>query len=110
VLSFSDYKEIATDKTAVLFAACCRSAALLAGATEAHQRHLAEFGLHFGLTFQMADDLVDRDHGLDPSVDLRAATLECAEKAHSQIALFDDSPYRASLHELVDYVTGQAIS
>jgi geranylgeranyl pyrophosphate synthase len=110
VLSFSDYKEIATDKTAVLFAACCRSAGLLSGATEMEQRRLAEFGLHFGLTFQMADDLVDNDHGLDPSVDLRAATLEYAEKARSQIALFDESPYRASLRDLIDFVIAQAIS
>ena len=64
-LALDEYVEIATDKTAVLFAACCRTAALLCDAPEAQQRCLGELGLHFGLAFQMADDLVDKDHGLD---------------------------------------------
>ncbi len=76
-LSLSEYIEIATDKTAVLFAACCRTAALLCGVSEAQQVCMGELGLSFGLAFQMADDLVDKDHGLDEKVDLPgvAATL-----------------------------------
>ncbi len=72
-LGFQEYVEIASDKTAVLFAACCRTAGLLCDASAPQLRCLGDFGLHFGLTFQMADDVVDKDHGLDAGVDLKAA-------------------------------------
>lgn len=46
-------------KTAHLFAAACRSGALLAGAPAATADALAEFGLRWGVAFQITDDTLD---------------------------------------------------
>jgi geranylgeranyl pyrophosphate synthase len=108
-LSLPDYIEIATDKTAVLFAACCRTAALLCGVPAALQSRMGELGLSFGLAFQMADDLVDKDHGLDQKVDLKAVAAAHAGRARELIATLSPGPHRDSLRDLVDYVIAPAI-
>jgi octaprenyl-diphosphate synthase len=55
----ADYLRVIECKTAVLFAAATRLGAVLAGAPEARQDALARYGLHLGLAFQVADDLLD---------------------------------------------------
>jgi hypothetical protein len=57
----------------------------------------------------MADDLVDKDHGLNESVDLEAITLSYAQKARDGIAQLPAGAYRDSLRDLVDYVISSAI-
>jgi geranylgeranyl pyrophosphate synthase len=108
-LALEQYLEIASDKTAVLFSACFRSAALLSGVGEKQQQCLGEIGTYFGLAFQMADDLVDKDHGLDNGVDLKAITEQYADKAREGIGSLPATPHRDSLRDLVDYVIGSAI-
>ena len=108
-LTFEQYLEIASDKTAVLFAACFKAAALLSDAGETQRECLGEIGMHFGLSFQMADDLVDKDHGLDEGVDLKAITEQYADKAREGIGSLPPSPHRDSLRDLVDYVISSAI-
>jgi octaprenyl-diphosphate synthase len=108
-LVLRQYLEIAKDKTAVLFAACCRTAALLCDAPAAQRECLAGIGLNFGLTFQMADDLVDEDHGLEPGVDLKAEVQAYAEKTRAGIATLSPGAHRDSLRDLVDYVITPAI-
>ena len=107
--TFEEYLEVSTDKTAVLFSACCRTAGILCDLDEPRLACLADFGLNFGLTFQMADDLVDKDHGLDPRVDLKAATLQYAEQARNGTGWISEGPHRDSLRELVEYVISSAI-
>lgn len=53
------YMNVIERKTAVLFAAATRLAARLAGAGESLQRGLHDYGLHLGLAFQIADDVLD---------------------------------------------------
>ena len=72
-------------------------------------RCLGEFGLHFGLAFQMADDLVDKDHGLESGVDLKATALEYADRARGRHRHGSPSAHRDSLRDLVDYVIASAI-
>lgn len=50
---------IARSKTATLFAAAARCGALLARQDAAVQQALDDYGLHFGLAYQLADDLLD---------------------------------------------------
>jgi octaprenyl-diphosphate synthase len=50
---------IARSKTATLFAAAARCGALLAGQDAATQQALDDYGLQFGLAYQLADDLLD---------------------------------------------------
>ena len=53
------YLKVIERKTAVLFAAATRLGALLAGADEATQRHMHDYGLALGYAFQIADDVLD---------------------------------------------------
>jgi octaprenyl-diphosphate synthase len=59
--SESDYLEVITRKTAVLFAAACYGAATLSGRPEDERAALAHFGLNLGIAFQMIDDVLDYD-------------------------------------------------
>jgi len=53
------YLNIVENKTAVLFAACCRIGAILGLASPEEEESVAAFGLNLGLTFQIVDDLLD---------------------------------------------------
>lgn len=53
------YLRVVERKTAVLFAAATRLGALLAGADDATQQRLYEYGLNLGYAFQIADDVLD---------------------------------------------------
>lgn len=53
------YMEVIRNKTAILFAAACSSAAILAGASEEVERQLHTFGLEVGMAFQLIDDVLD---------------------------------------------------
>jgi len=58
-LSEAEYIEIITDKTAAIFAACCRLGAFLAKGSKKEQEALACFGRDMGIAFQITDDLLD---------------------------------------------------
>ena len=53
------YLSVIERKTAVLFAAATQLAALLAGSDAAMQERMRDYGMHLGLAFQIADDVLD---------------------------------------------------
>jgi len=58
-LSEAEYLEIITEKSAALFSTCCRLGGYLSGAEKSQIQSLSDYGLNFGIAFQIADDLVD---------------------------------------------------
>ncbi|GAC1568355.1 MAG: polyprenyl synthetase family protein [Vulcanimicrobiaceae bacterium] len=58
-LPIADYTEIAIKKTAALFAASAECGAIMAGASPLRIKALRDFGLYYGIAFQMLDDLLD---------------------------------------------------
>jgi geranylgeranyl pyrophosphate synthase len=58
-LSRDSYVEIARKKTASLFAASAQCGAIVGGGAPASVAALREYGDHFGVAFQMKDDLLD---------------------------------------------------
>lgn len=54
-----DYMNVIHNKTAILFAAACSSAAILAKTEKDVQEKLHTFGLEVGLAFQLIDDVLD---------------------------------------------------
>lgn len=46
-------------KTALFFAACCQSGALMGGATQEQAEAMWAYGRHLGMAFQVIDDLLD---------------------------------------------------
>ncbi len=53
------YLQVVRDKTAILIAASCQVAGVLAGVDEEHENALREFGLEIGTAFQLMDDALD---------------------------------------------------
>jgi geranylgeranyl pyrophosphate synthase len=58
-LPVSDYIEIAIKKTATLFAAAAECGAIMSGGSPLRVKALRDFGLYYGIAFQMLDDLLD---------------------------------------------------
>lgn len=55
----SYYLELIHKKTARLMAACCQCGAYFAHASQKDQEFLCQFGLNFGMAFQIVDDYLD---------------------------------------------------
>ena len=58
-LPIADYTEIAIKKTATLFAASAECGAIMSGATPLRVKALRDYGMYYGIAFQMLDDLLD---------------------------------------------------
>jgi octaprenyl-diphosphate synthase len=58
-VSESEYIDVITEKSAVLFGIACRLGALLAQGTNDQIRLLAESGLNAGIAYQITDELLD---------------------------------------------------
>ena len=97
------YCDIITRKTALLMKSCCVSGALSVNATSEQVEKISDFGLNFGILFQLRDDLLDGENtemaqallpqylkqslkaleGFPPTetlATLRALTVFCAER------------------------------
>jgi geranylgeranyl pyrophosphate synthase len=58
-MRLSAYVEVATKKTARLFAASCECGAIMGGGDAIAVQAVHDFGLYYGIAFQMQDDLLD---------------------------------------------------
>jgi len=58
-MRLSEYVEVATKKTARLFAASCECGAIMGGGNAIAVQAVQDFGLDYGIAFQMQDDLLD---------------------------------------------------
>lgn len=79
-LTEEEYLAIIGDKTASLISGCCRCGAFLGGGTPDVVERLGQFGVNFGLAFQIVDDCLDlmgdhRQLGKSILADLDKGTL-----------------------------------
>jgi len=58
-LSESEYLDVITEKSAVIFSAACRLGAIMSQGTEHQTQSLAEYGLNAGIAYQITEDLLD---------------------------------------------------
>lgn len=58
-VSIDEYIRMIYLKTAVMFAGCLKSGAILAGADEESQEALFQVGINLGIAFQLVDDFLD---------------------------------------------------
>lgn len=56
------YLEIITRKTAMLMRSCCAAGALSVNASPEQVQQIADFGLNFGILFQLRDDILDDEN------------------------------------------------
>jgi geranylgeranyl pyrophosphate synthase len=62
-ISFEEYMQVVEGKTASLLVACAKCGAVLAGYDDETVEDCKELGLHFGIAFQIIDDILD--YGID---------------------------------------------
>ena len=58
-ISEEEYFDILRRKTAFLFSACCEVGAILSGADTSVQTAMRDYGMNLGISFQIADDILD---------------------------------------------------
>ena len=58
----SNYIDIITRKTAMLMRSCCAAGALSVNASPEQVQQIADFGLNFGILFQLRDDILDKEN------------------------------------------------
>lgn len=106
--SLEEYLQILENKTAALMAACCQGGAIAGGGDAAACRSLAEFGLSFGMAFQLVDDHEDRDAPLSAGFDGLALAGRYARRARGSLARLAESPARDSLAGICERVLRKA--
>lgn len=107
----NDYKKIISRKTGALLELCCYASARFAGQSESSALNLQEFGKHFGIIFQIADDWADfcrseqKDHK-DRGVDIANGFLtlpwiilleKCSEEEKKKLSQIIDAKEPAGL-------------
>ena len=90
------YLEIITRKTATLMRACCTAGALSVDASPKDVNLIANFGLHFGILFQLRDDILDGEN----TEQAQALLPEYQQKALDALKPFPASETLEALHEL----------
>ena len=58
-ISMDEHLELIYRKTACLFSVCMKLGGILAGASDADQHRLSEYGRNLGMAFQIVDDVLD---------------------------------------------------
>jgi heptaprenyl diphosphate synthase len=88
-----------TGKTATLLSSACRMGALEAGASGVGVEHAGQFGLHFGIAFQINDDILDWTSS--PEVLGKPAAKDAAEGVYT-LPLLCAMDRCAELRALID--------
>ena len=84
-----EYVVLLENKTATLMSACCECGAMLTGKDPEGYQNLANFGRHFGLAFQLADDLKDKDSLLNENANLIPIAKDYIKKAKADLQSFN---------------------
>jgi len=58
----TQYLDIITRKTAMLMRSCCVAGALSVNASPEQVQQITDFGLNFGILFQLRDDMLDGEN------------------------------------------------
>ena len=90
------YLSIITRKTAMLMRSCCVAGALSVNATPEQVEHIADFGLNFGILFQLRDHMLDGEN----TAEAQALLPEYLEKTQNALKVFPDSDTLVALQDL----------
>ena len=92
----TQYLDIITCKTALLMRSCCVAGALSVNATEEQIQQISDFGLNFGILFQLRDDLLDGEN----TTEAQALLPEYLQKTLDSLKVFPKSETLEALYDL----------
>lgn len=103
-ISKQDYLNIIEGKTAAFMGACCKLGAITVETKEEEIKALENYGLNFGMVYQIIDDFIDNDsNAIKNNITIETAK-EFAVKAHKTIENLEPSVYKQGLISLLNYV------
>lgn len=105
--SKEEYLNIINGKTASFMSNCCRFGANLAGASSSEIACLENYGLNFGMAYQVIDDYIDKDPVSIRHVGLKEAD-EYACQAKDSIRILEDTVYKQKLIDFLQYILNYA--
>lgn len=97
------YYKILRDKTALFMGTCCRLGAILAGAKDNEVYMMDQYGMKFGMAYQMMNWYVSRHYSAVNYAGIKEAK-EFAVQARFAIRDLEDTVYKDSLIGLPDFV------
>lgn len=101
----SSYIDIIGSKTAALLATCCQFGAFAADGASPFAKALYDFGYHYGIVFQIRDDLNDfnQDHDVALPEDVAPQQLieEHTRLAQEALMQLPDSPSRQTMLDML---------
>lgn len=101
--SREDYIRLIEGKTALLMSNSCMLSAGIVTSDKDKISAIEQFGLNFGMAYQIVDDYIDQDHFSIKHVDLTDAR-EYSRLAVSFLEGFDESTYKTALIEMLEYI------
>lgn len=101
--SKNKYYKVIEGKTAFFMAISCKLGAVLAGGDNDEIISLESYGYNLGMAYQILDDFMDGDIDADLNITLEDAQ-NFAYKSIASIETFENSPYKQSLINLVNYI------
>lgn len=104
VSSYKEYLKIIKAKTAYFMSACCKTGALLIDSDEKKVSMLEQFGLNFGIGYQLIDDYVDNEMPDTFEINNIDEAKKYISKAKDCIEILGDSKYKKSLYNLSEFV------
>ena len=90
------YLDIITRKTAMLMRSCCAAGALSVNATPEQVKQITDFGLNFGILFQLRDDIIDGEN----TTKAQALLPEYLQNTLDSLKSFPASKTHEALQEL----------
>ena len=100
------YLEIITRKTALLMRSCCVAGAISVDATEEQIQQIADFGLNFGILFQLRDDILDADNA-ETIAFAKQLLPEYLQNTKESLQPFPHSETLEALQELTAFCAGR---
>ena len=95
----TQYLDIITRKTALLMRSCCVAGAMSVKATPKQIQHIADFGINFGILFQLRDDMIDGEN----TAEAQSLLPEYQQKTLEALKPFPASETLNALRELTEF-------
>ncbi|TFG65153.1 MAG: hypothetical protein E4H36_00790 [Spirochaetales bacterium] len=99
----ADYLRILENKTALLMAMSCQAGAMLNGASKEIAEACRNFGLCFGMAYQLVDDFNDQDAAVSRSLDMLGMAENFIEEAKKSLAFAEGKDSHQKLVSLCGY-------
>ncbi len=101
--SREEYFELINGKTALLMGNSCMFGAGIVTSDKEKISELQQFGINFGMAYQIVDDYIDHDHfSIQHVTHIDAG--QYASSAVSCLDRFEDSIYKTALFDMLEYI------